>query len=177
MLNILSLAWIQGVTRVSYCSRSPRTFCPRRAAVRRCRTSSFTSCPLGIVHPSCSIIPYRSPVASLHRSSTVPARESTTSRSNVNHHSRHVGHHNRPFSPLRASPISVSPPPLHDMHIFDVIKCHHFYRQPPPSALWHPTKNVFNVGKCGGVPLTLAAHLNQCASAGVWSPDISQGWL
>jgi hypothetical protein len=90
--------------------------------------------------PHRSLIPHRSPVAPLHRSSTVPARKSTTLRSNVIHPNRHVGHPNRSFSTLRASSISVGPVPLHDMHIFDVIKCHHFYRQLPPAAT--PSKGV-----------------------------------
>jgi hypothetical protein len=71
----------------------------------------------------------------------VPARKSTTSRSNVIHPNRHVRHPNRSFSTFRASSISVGRfphPNKNKKNNFDVIKCNHFYRQPPLSAHWHP---------------------------------------
>ncbi len=97
-----------------------------------------------------SHIPHRSPVTPFHRSCVVPARKPTT-RALMSSTPATRGHPNRSFSTLRASSISVGPVPLHDMHIFDVIKCNHFYRQLPPSVtpsktlpMWRNVEELIN---------------------------------
>ena len=87
-------------------------------------------------------------VAVLHRFCMEPARIATTPRSKVAHRSRDVRHQIRPFSALRASSVSVGRFPEHDTINFNVNKCTYVYGQPPTSALWHPTQNASNVGKC-----------------------------
>jgi hypothetical protein len=111
-----------------------------------------------------SFIVHRSsfPVAPLHRSGMIPPRKSTISCLLGARYSHNVGHQNRPFSALHASPISVDSFPPHDMHIFDVIKCNYLYRQPAPSPLWHPAKQ-FKRGEMWGsstrsVTLAVISH-------------------
>jgi hypothetical protein len=86
-------------------------------------------------------------VAPLHGTHAVPARPSTTPRSNVIHLSPHVGHQNRPFPTLHASPNSVRPLPTCIHNNFNVIKCNHLYRQLPTPSLRYPTQNNSNVGE------------------------------
>ncbi len=81
----------------------------------------------------------------LHGTPALPARLSTTPRTNVTHRSPHVGHRNRPISALRASPNSVRPLKTCIHAIFNVIKCNHLYRQLPSSLYSQPPKNVLNV--------------------------------
>ncbi len=100
----------------------------------------LVSLPVLLLHPL-------SPPCSLHRSCTLPARPVTVRRLNAARYSLDVTHQYGAFSPLHASLISVGRFQIHDMHIFDVIKCNYLYRQPPRSALWHPFKHASNVGE------------------------------
>jgi hypothetical protein len=59
-----------------------------------------------------------------------------------------VGHF-RPSAPLPSLWAASLTPTKIAKIIFNVIKCNHFYGQPPSSTLWHPTKNASNVGECG----------------------------
>jgi hypothetical protein len=81
-----------------------------------------------------------------HRSHRVAARKSTTPCLSSACYSTDVRYQYGPFSTLHASPFPVGCFPLHDMHIFDVMKCTYLYRQPPSSPLHHPTQDTSNVG-------------------------------
>jgi hypothetical protein len=112
-----------------------------------------------------------SPVALLNRSRPHPAHYTPALCSNVIHPSNHVGHQNRPLSPLPAPSISVRPLQTCVHAIFNVIKCNHFYRQLPPFARCHPTRNLSTVELrlCALAPLRLCVFA-LCRSSFVLRP-------
>jgi hypothetical protein len=108
------------------------------AALPRSRPSSFTSSPLAIPHPS--------PVAILHRQRAFRMSPRLFAARSM----RECHPPKSPlFRPLRRLHL-CSRLPNHDIDFHDVIKCHHFYRQLPPSPL-SLTKNASNVAKRGSL--------------------------
>jgi hypothetical protein len=102
---------------------------------------------------------------------------------NVIHFSRYVGHQNCRFSTLRASPISVHPLQTWIHNIFNVIKCHHLYRQLPSSSvcsLPEPRRKWLNVAHSDAprrwpffIPHPSSLILSNVGGTGMWHPKLA----
>jgi hypothetical protein len=89
-------------------------------------------------------------VAVLHRTRMVAARMSTTPSFMMRAPVPDMRHFQGSAPPPSLWTASLTPTKIAKL-IFNVIKCNHFYGQPPSSALWHPSKS-FKCGEMWGFP-------------------------
>ena len=124
----------------------------------RCRPTSFLSSSLAAPSPS--------PVAILHRQRAFRAGSRLLPACSMREC-------HPPKSPLfrLLRPLHLcSRLPKHDIDFHDVIKCNHFYRQPPPSPPLQPTTNRSKVAQGG-------SDLSNNKAAPVWEPPYSDHQL